>query len=184
MPDLANLVVARRYAAALVSLAVERGKLAEVADDLSGLKRAVEAEPGILKKLADPRATGAEKRALVAEKLEKGRHELVKNLLGTLARRRRETLLPDLFFALGEEIEKASGVLRVELETATPADPAFAADLAAKLGAATSRTVALEQRVRPEILGGLRIFVESKLVDASVASKLDRLKKQLLTARG
>lgn len=183
MPDLANLVVARRYASALISLAQERGQLDQVADDLSGLKRALEAEPGILKKLSDPRTNAAEKRAFVSEKLEKGRHELVKNLLGVLARRRRESLLPELFFALGEEIEKATGLVRVELETAVAPEPAFLAELTAKLGTATSRTVVLESRVRPEILGGLRLFVESKLIDASAASKLDRLKKLLLAAR-
>ncbi len=184
MPDLANLIVARRYATALVSLAQERGQLDQVADDLSVLKRAVEAEPGILRKLADPRTAGNERRGLVSEKLEKGRHELVKNLLGVLARRRRESLLPDLFFALGEEIEKAKGIVRVGLETAVAPDAVFLADLTSKLGAATSRTVVVESRVRPEILGGIRLFVESKLIDASDASKLDRLKKLLLAARG
>ena len=71
----------------------------------------------------------------------------------------------------------------MELETAVAPDAAFLADLTAKLGTATSRTVVLESRVRPEILGGLRLFVESKLIDASQASKLDRLKKLLLAAR-
>ena len=48
---------------------------------------------------------------------------------------------------------------------------------------ATGKTVALAARVRPELLGGVRFVVGSKLFDASVASRLDRLKKKLLTAR-
>lgn len=184
MSDLRNLAVARRYATALVSLAQERGQLDQAAADVAELKRAVEAEPGILRKLSDPRTAGAERRALVAEKLEKGRHELVKNLLGVLVRRRREALLGDLFFALGEEFEKAMGLVRVEVETASAPAPGFLADLEAKFAGATSKTIAVEHRAKPELLGGLRIFVESKMIDASVASKLDRLKKQLLAARG
>jgi F-type H+-transporting ATPase subunit delta len=183
MPDLANLTVARKYASALLQLAKEQGKLDEVGADMAALKQAVEADPGVIGKLADPRLQGAEKRDLVDKRLAAGRHPLVRNLLGLLVRRRREGILADLLFAFGEELEKELGILRVGVETATDPGEAFLADLAAKLGQATSKTVALEPRTRPELLGGVRLVLESKLIDASVASKLARLKKKLLTAR-
>jgi F-type H+-transporting ATPase subunit delta len=183
MPDLVHLTVARRYASALLALAKERGRLDEVAADLAELKRVVDADPSVLRKLADPNLRGVEKAKLVETRLAGGRDPLVKNLLGLLVRRRREAILGDLFFAFGEELEKAAGILRVGVETASDPGAAFLADLQAKLAAATSKTVALESRVRPELLGGVRLVLESKLIDASVASKLARLKKRLLTAR-
>ncbi|HYC78142.1 MAG TPA: ATP synthase F1 subunit delta [Planctomycetota bacterium] len=183
MARLEHLTVARRYATALLQLAKDRGVVDAVAVDLAELKGAIDADPSILAKLADPKARGVEKRRLVEERLASGRHELVKNLLSVLVQRRREVILADFFFAFGEELEKASGVLRVEVETAKEADPAFLKNLSDRLAAATSRPVTLEARVRPELLGGLRLVAESKMVDAAVSSKLDRLKRKLLSAR-
>jgi F-type H+-transporting ATPase subunit delta len=183
MPDFANLTAARRYAAALIDLARERDVLDAVAEDMAALKGALEAKPEVLRALADKRTRGADKRAFVEEKVAKGRHELVKNLLGILVRRRREALLPEVLFAFGEGYELAKGILRVEVQTADKADEAFLGTLSTKLGEATGRTIALEATVKPELLGGLRLLTESKLVDASIATRLHRLKNSLTAAR-
>ena len=183
MPDLANLAAARRYATALIALAQEQGSLDAVAEDMAALKGSLEAAPDVLRALSDPRTRGADKRAFVEAKVAAGRHALVKNLLGVLVRRRREAILTDVLFAFGEGYEQVKGVLRVEVQTADKASDAFLAELATSLGSATGKTIALEPVVKPDILGGMRLLTDTKLVDASIASRLNRLKKSLSAAQ-
>ena len=77
--------------------------------------------------------------------------------------------------------ERGEGIMRIQVETATQLETAEQAALWEKLEATTGRTVIMEPRVIPEILGGVRLIVDSRVVDGSIRHRLDRLKKELKT---
>jgi F-type H+-transporting ATPase subunit delta len=67
------------------------------------------------------------------------------------------------------------GELTAEVISAKPLSPQQAEAVNAALRGAVGRKVSMDLKVDPKLLGGLRVKVGSRLVDASLASKLQRL---------
>jgi F0F1-type ATP synthase delta subunit len=69
---------------------------------------------------------------------------------------------------------------KVIVTTATPvADKelsAFKKSLVKKLG----QPVELERKTDPQVVGGVKVMIGSKVVDLTVANQLEQIKKQLL----
>jgi F-type H+-transporting ATPase subunit delta len=174
---------ARRYAEALFALAREKGQAAEVGADLIALRGVLEGDKTALRAIVDPKMGRAERKAAIGQKLLPGRHKLVKGLLEVLQARRREVLLPAVLRTFGEALERAEGLLRIAVQTATPLSPPALQAIEQKLGQATGRPLRLVSEVKPELLGGMRFLIDSTLIDASVRSRLERLEKKMLAAR-
>jgi F-type H+-transporting ATPase subunit delta len=77
-----------------------------------------------------------------------------------------------------EERNAAEGVV----ESARPLDPAELTGLASVLGPKLGKQLALTNRIVPELIGGLRVVVESKMIDSSLAGRLEGMRKTLLAA--
>jgi F0F1-type ATP synthase delta subunit len=45
------------------------------------------------------------------------------------------------------------------------------------------RTVELEQRLAPELVAGVRVFVDNKLIDQSASGRLTQLRERMMGAR-
>ncbi len=181
--DSALVRPARRYAEALFALAREKGQVEAVAQDLVALRGVIEADADARRALGDPKMSRGERNTVFEKKLLPGRHKLVTGLLRVLFARRREQLLPWVLRTFGEAFERAEGLLRISVETATPLAPPALQAIEQKLGQATGKPLRLTPVVKPELLGGMRFLIDSTLIDASVRSRLERLEKKMLAAR-
>jgi F-type H+-transporting ATPase subunit delta len=177
------LAPARRYAEALLALAREKGQIADCARDLAALRGVVDGDAALARALVDPKTARAQRRALVEQRLLQGRQALVAGLLRVLLARRREEVLPFVFQAFGEAMEREEGLLNVLVQTATPLEADVQATIEQQLAKATGRPLRVAAEVRPEILGGMRFLIDSTLIDASVRSRLERLQRKMLAAR-
>jgi F-type H+-transporting ATPase subunit delta len=173
---------ARRYAEGLYAAAHEKGQIAAVGADLAALRGLLESDRALVRALRDPKVNRAERRTLIERKLAPGRQPLVAGLLRVLVTRRREELLLAVFQAFAEVLEREEGLLRVEVQTATPLAGEVRAEIEQKLGKATGKPLKVTEAVLPEILGGMRFLIGSTLIDASVRSRLERLQRKLLAA--
>ncbi|MDR1074133.1 MAG: F0F1 ATP synthase subunit delta [Treponema sp.] len=82
-----------------------------------------------------------------------------------------------------EEIEKAldrkNGVLIAILETAAPLPAPFRRNLEQSIKeTAKAREIRLTERIAPELLGGYKLRVGTRVIDASVGSFLQNMAKQ------
>ncbi len=170
----------RRYVEALFSLAKKHGVLDIVRHDVERLEREVD-DPSVAGPLFDARLPSSARRA-TARELSAGMHALVQNFVMLLLDKRREGVLRQVGQAFRrrtlEERGAAEGV--AESARALPADEL--ARLARSVGAVLGKEVRLENRVRPELLGGVRVIVDSKMIDHSLQGRLEGLKKRLLRA--
>jgi F0F1-type ATP synthase delta subunit len=66
--------------------------------------------------------------------------------------------------------------------SATKLSKATVAQIGKRIGEQTGRRVELTTRVEPNILGGLVVQVGNSILDASIANRLEQLRKQV--ARG
>ena len=71
-------------------------------------------------------------------------------------------------------------IVRAEVTTAAPLPADRAVDIQQSLAGLTGRTVTMETRVDPGIIGGVVARVGSTVYDASVTRQLERMKERLV----
>jgi F-type H+-transporting ATPase subunit delta len=169
--------LAERYAAALFELADERHALDAVAGDLRAV-HAMLAESGDLVRLMRSPVLSRDAQgkaiAAVAERAELS--ALTCDFLAVVARNRRLFAVPAMVAAYLAKLAERRGEVTAEVTVAQPLDTARQAALAEQLRRAVGARVAVELTVDPGLLGGMIVKVGSRMVDASLGSRLQRLR--------
>src|SRR4029077_12758877 len=107
---------------------------------------------------------------------------LTQDFVNLVLDKRRVEVLRHLGAAFHRLDLQRRGAAEGVVESVRPLDAAEIARLAAALGPRLSKQLVLENRIVPELIGGLRVVVESKMIDASVTGRLEGLRKSLLAA--
>jgi F-type H+-transporting ATPase subunit delta len=172
--------VARRYAKALFSLAVESGRVEAWSNALDSLAEVLRASPELAEMLGSPLYSRDERRAVV-EKLAAALalEQEPANLLYLLGDRSRLDRLPDVLRAFRELADAQLGRVRARVTSAAALDQEEADALSARLSQATRAKVLLERTVDPALLGGAVAMVGSLVYDGSVRTQLEELRKSL-----
>jgi len=172
--------IARVYANALYEAADEEGRVDEVRRDLGEFVAAVESSPELRRFLVAEEISDARKSEALME-LTKSGDELVRNLLRLLVDKGRESELEGVYRAFVELVEKAQGLVHVEVVSAVPLPAPVSEALKKKIESSLQKTVELTLTVDKEILGGLRLRVGDRVADASVRYRLEHLRELLTT---
>jgi F-type H+-transporting ATPase subunit delta len=172
--------IARRYAKALFSLAVEKRCVEAWNESLHALARAVEAAPELKDVLQNPAYTREQRRTVVQKVAEAlALAEEPANLLFLMGDRNRLAALPQVVGAFRELADQELGRLRARVTSAVPLADAEVAAIAEKLSVTTSKKVIIERAVDPAILGGVVAQVGSLVYDGSLRTQLEDLRKTL-----
>lgn len=174
-----TLGVARRYARALLELAIEKGDPAGLARDLRLAADLLEAHAELQKVLAHP-AVPAERKRAIATAVFKGAPELFSRLLQLLVERQRTLLLPDIARAYATLWNAHRNVVAAHAVTASPLAGEQATALATALGRATGKTVEIENAVDADVLGGVLVEMEGRTFDGTVRGRLNSLRHRLV----
>ena len=174
-------VVDRVYATALFEAALQQGKLEVVRDELAQIVQA-EAEVPELRELLrnpqlDPRARASALEAVLA-----GGEELLRNFLLVLADKGRTAQLEEISRELERLVAEHEGIVHAELTTAVELSDEEAQALLHRIEEASGRKVEATRSVDPGLIGGIVLQVGSHRLDASVRGRLERLRRQLVTA--
>jgi F-type H+-transporting ATPase subunit delta len=170
------------YANALYDAAEEAGRLDKVRKDLHAFVRALAENPRLARALFNPSFPPEAKRRIIAQ-ICTGADELVPKALIVLLENGRFTLLVDLDQAFVERYEREQHELAITVTTAIEIDDAKAAELGKRLEEATGQRITINRRVDPAILGGIVLRMRDRLVDASVRTQLEELRRSLRTVR-
>jgi len=98
-----------------------------------------------------------------------------------LAERGLAALLGDVAAAYAVIAEAERGIVVAEVTTAVPLDDALRASVTDKLATSLGRPVSLRERVDPAIVGGIIINVAGRVLDGSISSQLEGVRKALAT---
>jgi len=168
--------LSERYAKALFELADDRKALDEVAGDLRALRTLMGESADFRRLIRSPVLSRAEQAKAVAAIAEKaGFSQLTRNFLGVVARNRRLFVLPGVISGYLSVLAVRRGEVTAEVTAAKPLTPAQAEAVNEQLRKAVGSKVAVDLRVDPSLIGGLIVKVGSRMVDASIKSKLSRL---------
>ncbi len=181
---MAELNAARRFAAALESLAVEADAAETVGDDLASLLEALQSEGGeLFRALTNPVITVEERAGVLGAILPRlSLQQLTQNFVRLLSDRGRMGLLPDITRVYTELMDARLGRVRVLVSTVDPLSPQLEAELTAAFEKATGKTVLLDARIDTSLLGGLVARIGSRVYDASLRRRLEDLKHRLINA--
>jgi F-type H+-transporting ATPase subunit delta len=168
--------LAERYAKALFELADDRKALDEVANDLRALRGLIDESADFRRLIRSPVLSRIEQAKAVAALAERADFSvLTRNFLGVAARNRRLFILPAVIAGYLQVLAARRGEVTAEVTAARPLTPVQTEAVNEQLRKAVGGKVAVDLRIDPSLIGGLIVKVGSRMVDASLKSKLARL---------
>ncbi len=176
--------MAGRYATALYDLALEQRALDSVKADLDRFDALVERNEDLRRLVRSPVFTAEEQKNALAAVLEKAEiGGLAANFLGLVARKRRLFAVREMVRAFRALVARHKGETRAEITVAEPLAEKHLDALKEALKSTTKKEVMLDVRVDPKILGGLIVKIGSRMVDASLKTKLNSIKLAMKEAQ-
>jgi F-type H+-transporting ATPase subunit delta len=174
--------IARVYAETLFRSADLLAEVESVDESVRALSAVLNASSEFRRFLAAPQIDAVHKQELVAGALRDRLHPLVLRFLELVIGKHRERLLDDILPAWTELLDTRAIRQPATVTTAGAADPETVARVHAALEKATGKTIALEPRVDPALLGGLVIRTGDTVIDGSLRSRLSTLRGKLRAA--
>ena len=169
-----------RYAKALFDLADQASVLDAVADDLRKIEVMTAESDDLRRMIRSPVISRLEQSNAVQSLLNKaGASALTKNFLGVVASNRRLFVLADIVKDYLSVLANRRGEKMAEISSAKPLSDIQKADIIATLQNSVGGKVSLNLTVNPELLGGIVVKVGSRMVDASIRTKMQRLKSAM-----
>lgn len=163
------------YAQGLYDLTKEEGVDTAVLEQLKVLRESFQAEPGFVRLLSAPNLSKQERCAVLDESFRGRVHPYVLNFLKLLTEKGYIRHFSDCCKAYRSLYNRDHGILEVNALTAAPLTDELKKKLTDKLATITGKTVELQCRVDPEVLGGVRLDYDGKRVDGTVKNRLDAM---------
>jgi ATP synthase F1 delta subunit len=173
--------IARVYAEALFDVAKEHGKLEAIREQLGQFADAVSENHDLQVFFFSPYFSSAEKRDGIARAVSGAEPELV-NFLELLAEKHRMPALFRIRQRFDELWAAENERLEVTVTSAIELDPKLVESIGAEIEGKTGKTIELKSEVDPSIIGGLVLRVGNRVLDASISSRLDKLRREVAQA--
>jgi len=174
-----NPRLAGRYAKSLLDLAIEQNQLDTVYADVKLLRAIIKSNPDFVSVLKSP-VINNDKKEQIINSIINGRVSDTSTLfIRLLVRKTRESNLPEIVKAFVEQYNQLKDIHHVKITTAFPLSAEAEQVILDKVRSNTPiQNIELETAVDEDIIGGFKLEVGGKLVDASVLKDLNEVKKQ------
>lgn len=168
----------KNYAEALFELAEEENKLGVIYDELMLINGIIIQNAAYAKIFSSPAVSAEEKTKLISEAFFNADETLLK-FLKLLAKNGLVFALSSIFKSYEELYFEKCGITVAEAKTAVPMTEEEKKHLIKNLEKKTGKSVRLLNSVDPDIIGGVVLSLDGKMLDASIKTKLNRFKKGL-----
>ena len=165
--------LASTYAQALYGLAKEENADSQILSQLDALALSFAQEPGFVRLLSAPELSKQERCQILDDSFREKVHPYVLNFMKLLTEKGYMRHFADCCKAYHDLYNEDHGILPVRVFTAVPMNAGQTEKLTAKLSSITGKTVELQCKIDPSLLGGVRLDYDGKRVDGTVKSRLD-----------
>ena len=166
-----------RYAKAALSLASDQKAAEAVNNDMIGIANTI-AESVELDQVLKSSVIKTEVKKAVLDKIFPGLNKISSDLFNVLITNKRIDILGDVAAKYTVLFDELSGKEVAQVTTAIPMTEDLEIKVLAKIKQLTTKAVELENVVDESILGGFILRIGDKQYNASVANKLNRLKRE------
>jgi F-type H+-transporting ATPase subunit delta len=169
---------ARRYAEAAFDIGRTDGTLDTWERDLERLGTMLET-PELRRFLEHPAIAFARKEAVLQQVAGNDVSREAMSLVLLMVRRGRPRAIGRMVEHFGELLRRERGVQLAEVRTALPLDDAQRRALGDRLAEITGDRVEMKEMVDEDLIGGVAVRIGDTLYDASVRSRLERLRARM-----
>ncbi len=173
----------RRYASALLELAIEAKSLNSIEKDVKNLAKMFVTSADLSALVNNPVYATEDKVSALSAVCKKAKlSKLTQQFVGTVAQNRRADEIPMILAAFQQQLASHRGTQVAKVTSASKLTGADLSALKTKLKKFAGRTVTVETEVDPDLLGGFIVQIGSRLYDNSLKTKLEDLRLALKDA--
>lgn len=172
--------VASRYAKSLIELAQEKNVVEDVYQDMLLFNSVASANRGLMLALKSP-VVRHEKKLGILKAIFKDKVSPVSySIFEIITRKNRESILDSIAAEFITQYNSYKGIQKALVTTSIPLNATLRDKFTKIVADATGRTVELEEKVDERLIGGYILRVGDRQIDASLKSRLNELKLELL----
>jgi len=171
--------VAVRYAGALLSSAKGEGVLVEVAESFAGVLEVLGSQRDLKIFLNSPQVRTEEKKELLKKVLGDRIEPVLLRFFFLLIDKKRIENIEDIGEEFADQAERDQGIVRAQVVTAVEMPADLAEALKQRLSSHTGAKIILEKKIDPKVLGGVCVTMGDRILDGTVRTNLDGLRKKL-----
>jgi len=181
---LIGIVLARRYAKAVIDLAQEAGILTEVGQDLERIAALFADSHELINVFADPTISGLAKEKVLAEVLEKGGvQELTMKFIHVVLRKDRILGIGEIARSYRDLSDQLENRIRARVVTSDRMSDKEESRIKDALSKISGKDVVLEVEIDESLLGGVVAYMGSQVYDGSIKNQLLQIKDNLSKGR-
>ncbi len=167
--------VARRYAEAVFSLAKEQNQIDLYQQQLTLVLDSLEAVPELKSYFCNFLVPNQEKKDILEKIFKEDLNENILHFLFLLVDKKREANFESIVAEFAILADEARNIKNAEIYTAQELPKRELRALEMRLTKATGKKIRLNAHVDPELLGGVKLRIEDKIVDATIKKRLQLL---------
>jgi F-type H+-transporting ATPase subunit delta len=172
--------IARNYAEALLALARKSDDLQGWGRMIDDVANAIEREDQLRHFLEAPQISADQKNEVLSKAFEDRAPRLFLRYLQRLVKNRRQLLIPEIANEYRNLVDEAEGRVHAQVTLAKEPDAEHRAVIARQLSHMVGMPVVPQVRVNPNILGGIIVRIEDRVMDGSLRRRLGILRGRML----
>ncbi|MEG0918782.1 MAG: ATP synthase F1 subunit delta [Anaerovoracaceae bacterium] len=179
-----SLTICLTYGEAIYKAALETDQLQRIYDESREVLEIFKREPDLLEILSSPVQSNVEKKKLVQAILEGKITTELLNFLYILIDKGRMIHYEGIYKVFRTLVDEKEGDSYGIIASAKPLKDEHLAEFEAQASDVLRENVKLRNVVEEGLIGGVKVLIDGKIIDASIKGRLERMKKEILTKGG
>jgi F-type H+-transporting ATPase subunit delta len=175
---MANTRAAIRYAKAILDIANDKGAAQAVNNDMTLIASTISENAELSNFIANPTTKVEVKESALLEVFSNV-NAVSKSLLHLLYENKRFEILGDIATEYNTLFDEMNGIEVAKVTTAIAMDADLQSKVLAKIATFSNKKITIESTIDPSIIGGFILRIGDKQYNASVANRLQVLKREL-----
>ncbi len=169
---MSKFTVEETYARALYELTLQTEETDRIKEEISFVSQMITSQRRFYFLLRNPKVGKEEKKALVGELFREKISDTLLKFLMVLFDKRRIQYLPGIAKQYAKMVNEGNHIGEGVLVTAVPMDRAQIEKIEQEVSRLMRKQIQLSNQVDPAIIGGMKVYVEDQVLDASVRNRL------------
>ncbi len=175
---MANSRAAIRYAKAILDLAISKNYQDAVANDMKTIAKTINSNLELSTFIQNPTISVEVKEKALLEVFANS-NPTTKGLFHLLFENKRFEILGEIASEYNKLFDEENGIQVAKVTTAIAMDADLEAKVLAKIATFSDKKITIENKIDPSIIGGFILRIGDKQYNASVANRLQVLKREL-----
>ena len=167
-----------RYAKAILDIASDKGVAQAVNNDMTLIASTIKSNKELSTFIENP-TTKVEVKESALQEIFADTNAVTKSLFRLLFENKRFEILDSVALEYNNLFDESNGVEIAKVTTAIAMDAALEAKILAKIATFSNKKITIENTIDPSIIGGFILRIGDKQYNASVANRLQTLKREL-----